>query len=255
MGAVKHIQKTTTASATHEKSKLSKPLMERRRRERINRSLDELKQFLIEALRKDSACHSKLEKADILEMTVHYIKTLRTSGGLNPNQNSMGSYIAGYNQARTNVVQYLSTPQGVTMPDPLKTNLMINLNQGLQKLNPVQPNPFFQQQMPLPFPNSHHLPVRQQPSPVNSVFSSKSISPTNSSSSLPGLPQNDQVLQAQNNLKLINQQIIETQQKIKALEQTRGNSSDSGTNEQIENDDEISVTDEPDTKPVPWRPW
>ena len=125
MGAVKHIQKTTTTAnnPTHEKAKLSKPLMERRRRERINRSLDELKQFLIEALRKDSACHSKLEKADILEMTVHYIKTLRTSGGLNPNQNAMGSYIAGYNQARTNVVQYLSTPQGVTMPDPLKTNL------------------------------------------------------------------------------------------------------------------------------------
>lgn len=55
----------------------SKPLMEKRRRERINKSLNELKSILLEALRKDSTCHSKLEKADILEMTVRYLKSIQ----------------------------------------------------------------------------------------------------------------------------------------------------------------------------------
>jgi len=56
----------------------SKPLMEKRRRERINKSLNELKGILLNALRKDqSTCHSKLEKADILEMTVRYLRSIQ----------------------------------------------------------------------------------------------------------------------------------------------------------------------------------
>ena len=55
---------------------ISKPLMEKRRRDRINRSLAELKELLIDS-RDQNSC-SKLEKADILEMTVNHLKT-RTS--------------------------------------------------------------------------------------------------------------------------------------------------------------------------------
>ncbi|CAG5081229.1 Oidioi.mRNA.OKI2018_I69.PAR.g9817.t1.cds [Oikopleura dioica] len=59
----------------------SKPLMEKRRRERINKSLNELKSILLEAYRRDSASCSKLEKADILEMSVRYIHSLKTPSG------------------------------------------------------------------------------------------------------------------------------------------------------------------------------
>ncbi|CAH1156242.1 unnamed protein product [Phaedon cochleariae] len=58
--------------------KYRKPLMEKKRRARINESLDSLKQILLEcdphSVSKKSA---KLEKADILEMTVSYLQNLK----------------------------------------------------------------------------------------------------------------------------------------------------------------------------------
>ncbi len=48
--------------------------MEKRRRARINDCLNELKQLLIEA---NPAQRNKLEKADILEMTVQYLRQLQ----------------------------------------------------------------------------------------------------------------------------------------------------------------------------------
>lgn len=51
--------------------------MEKRRRERINRSLEELKRLVLEAQNRDSSRYTKLEKADILEMTVRHLRNLR----------------------------------------------------------------------------------------------------------------------------------------------------------------------------------
>ncbi|XP_003380318.1 protein deadpan [Trichinella spiralis] len=59
-------------------SEANKPLMEKRRRARINRSLDELKSMLICSTKPSIPGHSKWEKADILEMTVQQMRTLRT---------------------------------------------------------------------------------------------------------------------------------------------------------------------------------
>ncbi|KAG8003739.1 Transcription factor HES-1-B [Nibea albiflora] len=66
--------KPKTASE-HRKS--SKPIMEKRRRARINESLGQLKTLILDALKKDSSRHSKLEKADILEMTVKHLRNLQ----------------------------------------------------------------------------------------------------------------------------------------------------------------------------------
>ncbi|KAK0399716.1 hypothetical protein QR680_003176 [Steinernema hermaphroditum] len=58
--------------------KANKPLMEKRRRARINRCLNELKQIIMEKSREQTtASQSKWEKADILEMTLAYIKSLQ----------------------------------------------------------------------------------------------------------------------------------------------------------------------------------
>ena len=51
--------------------------MEKRRRARINSCLNELKGILLEAMRKDPARHSKLEKADILELTVRHLQNIQ----------------------------------------------------------------------------------------------------------------------------------------------------------------------------------
>ncbi|CAH8496201.1 unnamed protein product [Schistosoma rodhaini] len=53
--------------------KRNKPLVEKRRRQRINHALEELRRLIIEPRIKHS---NKLEKADILDMTVKFIKDL-----------------------------------------------------------------------------------------------------------------------------------------------------------------------------------
>ncbi|XP_013381587.1 transcription factor HES-4-like [Lingula anatina] len=55
-----------------------KPLLEKRRRARINSCLEELKTIILDVMESDDGCKSsKLEKADILELTVSYLKRLR----------------------------------------------------------------------------------------------------------------------------------------------------------------------------------
>ncbi|XP_037737332.1 transcription factor HES-2 [Chelonia mydas] len=56
--------------------KTLKPLMEKRRRARINESLNQLKTLILPLIGKDSSRYSKLEKADILEMTVQFLKEI-----------------------------------------------------------------------------------------------------------------------------------------------------------------------------------
>ena len=73
---------------------ISKPLMEKRRRDRINKSLTELKTILIDVLKRDQNSCSKLEKADILEMTVNYLRTT----GLN-------SHTVNYENGRNNGIE------------------------------------------------------------------------------------------------------------------------------------------------------
>ncbi|XP_048361017.1 transcription cofactor HES-6-like isoform X3 [Sphaerodactylus townsendi] len=62
-------------SSTKEERKLRKPLIERKRRERINNCLDQLKETVVGAFQLDS----KLEKADILEMTVKHLQNIQNS--------------------------------------------------------------------------------------------------------------------------------------------------------------------------------
>ncbi|XP_078491481.1 transcription factor protein [Ciona intestinalis] len=56
--------------------KTNKPIMEKKRRERINKCLEDLKSIVLTAVAEESR-PNKLEKADILEMTVRYLKSLQ----------------------------------------------------------------------------------------------------------------------------------------------------------------------------------
>ncbi|XP_015261746.1 PREDICTED: transcription factor HES-2 [Gekko japonicus] len=71
-----------------------KPLMEKRRRARINDSLNQLKTLILPLIGKDSSRYSKLEKADILEMTVQFLKELPDSRASLPA--STDGYCEGY---------------------------------------------------------------------------------------------------------------------------------------------------------------
>ncbi|XP_077371542.1 transcription factor HES-2-like [Festucalex cinctus] len=76
----------------HELRKTLKPLLEKRRRARINDSLSHLKSLILPLVGKDNARYSKLEKADILEMTVRFLRDLPTSPAKDPAK----SYREGY---------------------------------------------------------------------------------------------------------------------------------------------------------------
>lgn len=69
--------------------KIRKPLMEKKRRARINDSLEKLKQILLKntvAITYGSR-PTKLEKADILEMTVRYLQMLQKQKSTSSNPN------------------------------------------------------------------------------------------------------------------------------------------------------------------------
>lgn len=72
--------------------KTLKPLMEKRRRARINESLNQLKTLILPLIGKDNSRYSKLEKADILEMTVRFLKDIPPV----QTQNSTEKYREGY---------------------------------------------------------------------------------------------------------------------------------------------------------------
>ncbi|KAJ7306519.1 hypothetical protein JRQ81_009876 [Phrynocephalus forsythii] len=82
-----------TGEATELRKSL-KPLMEKRRRARINESLSQLKTLILPLIGKDSSRFSKLEKADILEMTVQFLQELPASSASVPD--AVDSYCKGY---------------------------------------------------------------------------------------------------------------------------------------------------------------
>ncbi|XP_047462994.1 transcription factor HES-5-like [Mugil cephalus] len=64
---------TANSSAHHISIKLRKPIVEKMRRDRINTCIEQLKTILEKEFHKQEP-NSKLEKADILEMTVSFLR-------------------------------------------------------------------------------------------------------------------------------------------------------------------------------------
>ncbi|XP_016979524.1 enhancer of split mbeta protein [Drosophila rhopaloa] len=102
-------------SRTHQYRKVMKPLLERKRRARINRCLEELKDLLKEMTYVDAETLVKLEKADILELTVHHLHRQRCSeatpiAALSASQLqrlSMERYWCGFRQCALEVSRFL----------------------------------------------------------------------------------------------------------------------------------------------------
>ncbi|CAB1417062.1 unnamed protein product [Pleuronectes platessa] len=55
--------------------RVPKPLMEKRRRERINHSLETLRLLMLEGTQNEKLKNPKVEKAEILESVVHFLRT------------------------------------------------------------------------------------------------------------------------------------------------------------------------------------
>lgn len=70
-----------TDSCQHLSRKKRRGVIEKKRRDRINSSLSELKRLVPSAFEKQGS--AKLEKAEILQMTVDHLKTINTKGKQN----------------------------------------------------------------------------------------------------------------------------------------------------------------------------
>ncbi|XP_068571462.1 hairy-related 5 [Cebidichthys violaceus] len=69
--------KTVTSPESHlprSMRRVPKPLMEKRRRERINQSLDTLRLLMLDSTHNEKLRNPKVEKAEILESVVNYLK-------------------------------------------------------------------------------------------------------------------------------------------------------------------------------------
>ncbi|XP_029576143.1 hairy-related 3 [Salmo trutta] len=87
--------------------KVSKPLMEKKRRARINKCLDQLKS-LLENYYTSNIRKRKLEKADILELTVKHLRNLqKIQSGFSMNS-EYAEYQAGFRSCLAGVNQYLT---------------------------------------------------------------------------------------------------------------------------------------------------
>nr|CAI5824914.1 unnamed protein product [Callosobruchus analis] len=76
---------TKASHCVSEERKIRKPLMEKKRRARINESLEHLKQIILECDPENAGKRNvKLEKADILEMTVKFLHNMRKSQRYQP---------------------------------------------------------------------------------------------------------------------------------------------------------------------------
>ncbi|XP_062305512.1 hairy-related 8a [Osmerus eperlanus] len=105
-------------SSAKEERKLRKPLIEKKRRERINCSLEQLKGIMVDAYNLDQ---SKLEKADVLEITVQHMEGLqkgnRTGSPAGPGEGSgfeaRQRYSTGYIQCMHEVHNLLLSYPGL----------------------------------------------------------------------------------------------------------------------------------------------
>merc|ERR1711974_287807 len=117
-------------SRTQEYRKIVKPLIEKKRRARINSCLDELKDQMVFAMQSEGESISKLEKADVLELTVKHLRKLKRQQmlALNPSLD-MDRFHAGYTTCATEVSRTLaSTGVDISIGSRLMSHLGHKLN-------------------------------------------------------------------------------------------------------------------------------
>ncbi|XP_074102039.1 enhancer of split mbeta protein [Cotesia typhae] len=173
-------------SRTYQYRKVMKPMLERKRRARINRCLDELKDLMVNALQAEGENVAKLEKADILELTVRHLYSLRAAKRLTltPENTYADKFREGFTQCAQEVSTFLQTT--VTSVHPVAgAQLIRHLGGCLRRLEgPVNPNVVHQQSTPVvQQQQQQHQHNHQQQLPP-------SVIPANTTTVITKVPQN-----------------------------------------------------------------
>ncbi|XP_010157964.1 PREDICTED: hairy/enhancer-of-split related with YRPW motif protein 2, partial [Eurypyga helias] len=118
---------TTTSQIMARKKR--RGIIEKRRRDRINNSLSELRRLVPTAFEKQGS--AKLEKAEILQMTVDHLKMLQATGGkgyFDAHSLAMDFMSIGFRECLTEVARYLTSVEGLDTADPLRVRLVSHLS-------------------------------------------------------------------------------------------------------------------------------
>ncbi|XP_008190819.2 hairy/enhancer-of-split related with YRPW motif protein [Tribolium castaneum] len=104
-------------------------VIEKKRRDRINMSLSELKRLVPSAFEKQGS--AKLEKAEILQMTVDHLKMLHAKGldafTYDPHKYAMDYHGMGFRECVAEVARYLERIEGLDVQNPLRLRLTSHL--------------------------------------------------------------------------------------------------------------------------------
>ncbi|XP_030753500.1 hairy/enhancer-of-split related with YRPW motif protein [Sitophilus oryzae] len=104
-------------------------VIEKKRRDRINMSLSELKRLVPSAFEKQGS--AKLEKAEILKMTVDHLKMLHAKGldsfAFDPHKYAVDYHGMGFRECLTEVTRYLERIEGMDAQNPLRLRLTSHL--------------------------------------------------------------------------------------------------------------------------------
>ncbi|XP_064611545.1 transcription factor HES-1-B-like [Liolophura sinensis] len=140
----------------HGHRRTNKPLMEKRRRARINMCLGELKNLVLLAMNKDNSQFSKLEKADILEMAVKYLRHVQNVSMATAAVEStvMAKYQMGYGECAREVMLCLGQNQHVDQE--LRNRISNHLTKCLFNVHTAQSQAMAMRNFP-------SLPVEHQP--------------------------------------------------------------------------------------------
>lgn len=128
-------------SRTFQYRKVMKPLLERKRRARINKCLDELKDLMMHALQTEGENISKLEKADVLELTVKHLRKLKAANslGVTPMVTYAQKFTGGYSSCAAEVGRFLQAP-GSGMNQSVSEALLSRLSTSVRTLESLPPS-------------------------------------------------------------------------------------------------------------------
>ncbi|XP_062614855.1 transcription factor HES-1-like [Saccostrea cucullata] len=113
--------------------KANKPQTERKRRERINKCLGQLKSLVMKATGKDEKKFPRLEKADILEMAVNHLYAMNSKDGKQETREPDDRYREGYSRCISEVLHCLRSEQKID--NVTKTNLINHFTVSLRHLS------------------------------------------------------------------------------------------------------------------------
>ncbi|TSK31492.1 Hairy/enhancer-of-split related with YRPW motif-like protein [Bagarius yarrelli] len=146
-------------------------IIEKRRRDRINHSLSELRRLVPSAFEKQGS--SKLEKAEILQMTVDHLKLLHAMGSkgyFDARALAVDYRTLGFRECVGEVVRYLSSLESTDSSDPIGARLVSHLSQCASELDPLHQSPAALAFPPWPWGTFPQLSASTSPASSSSPF-------------------------------------------------------------------------------------